>query len=565
MLENSTAELVAHLRDPNRWMRDTALRVLADRRTSPRFRFFTPCFARRRDSPLGGLLGDSSPDSDRRGTGSRKHAASDPHVRLWSVRLSCDDGEVSSRLAEELRDLARRETNVEVRSQLAASARRLPATRSFPMVAELLRHDEDVADIHIPLLLWWAIEAKAESDRAAVLDLFSNESLWKTTMVQEHILERIMRRYASAGSRANLLACAELLKRAPDTAAAERLMKGFELAYEGRLLTGLPDELVEQMSRIGGGSFVLQLRQGDNEALSEAVSFIANESSEVAKRTLYIQVLGQVRHQASVPVLLELVKHSPNQVVRSAALSALQTFSDRSIAEKLIAMHDELPPDMRGASQSVLAGRPEWSHLFLTAIQQKDCDQDLVPLVMVRRLLLHDDERISVLVQSLWGDVAGASTDEMRETIEQLTQVLDDGVGNPYSGKVIYGEQCGKCHRLFQQGGEIGPDLTSFRRDDVRSMLVNIVNPSLEIREGYENYVIITDDGRTLNGFLVDQDNQTVVLRDTEGQTTVVARDEIEEMHAIARSIMPEGILQEFTEQQVRDLFAYLRATQPLP
>jgi putative heme-binding domain-containing protein len=118
---------------------------------------------------------------------------------------------------------------------------------------------------------------------------------------------------------------------------------------------------------------------------------------------------------------------------------------------------------------------------------------------------------------------------------------------------------------LFNQGGQIGPDLTSFRRDDVRSMLVNIVNPSLEIREGYENYVMITNDGRTLNGFLVDQDNQTVVLRDTEGQTTVVAREEIDEMHAIPRSIMPEGILQGFTEQQVRDLFAYLRSTQPLP
>ena len=94
--------------------------------------------------------------------------------------------------------------------------------------------------------------------------------------------------------------------------------------------------------------------------------------------------------------------------------------------------------------------------------------------------------------------------------------------------------------------------------------MINVVNPSLEIREGFENYIIITTDGRVVNGFLADKDNQVVVLRGVDGQNLIFRRDEIEDMRAIKRSVMPERTVKKLTEQQIRDLFAYLRASQPV-
>jgi putative heme-binding domain-containing protein len=91
------------------------------------------------------------------------------------------------------------------------------------------------------------------------------------------------------------------------------------------------------------------------------------------------------------------------------------------------------------------------------------------------------------------------------------------------------------------------------------------VNPSITIREGFENYALFTLDGRTLTGFIEDQDSRVVVLRGTDGQRTVVNRNSIDEMQVIQRSLMPEGILKTLTPQQIRDLFAYLRSSQPLP
>ena len=72
------------------------------------------------------------------------------------------------------------------------------------------------SDIHIPLLLWWAIEAKvATTDPEAVLALFQDRATWELPIVNRTIEERLMRRLAAAGTRKDLDRCARLLALAP--------------------------------------------------------------------------------------------------------------------------------------------------------------------------------------------------------------------------------------------------------------------------------------------------------------------------------------------------------------
>ncbi|MBL05291.1 MAG: hypothetical protein CMJ99_06605, partial [Planctomycetes bacterium] len=79
------------------------------------------------------------------------------------------------------------------------------------------------------------------------------------------------------------------------------------------------------------------------------------------------------------------------------------------------------------------------------------------------------------------------------------------------------------------------------------------------------NNLLITRDGRTLEGFLADSGSKTVALRTIEGQTVVLPREKILQLRVLGTSVMPEDLLREYNEQQLRDLFAYLRSTQPLP
>ena len=567
LAEASEDQLLASLSHPNRWVRQTGLRLIGGLENPAALR-------PRLEEMLSHSTGQTALEAfwalHLAGGLSEELAAQtlqhpDPYVRLWSVRLLCDDRRASDTTASSLAALAEREPHVEVRSQLASSARRLPSSQGLPIVRQLLRHDEDVDDPHLPLLLWWAVESFADSDRDDVVRLMEDPTIWELPLVKQHLLARLMQRYAQAGRRSDLLVCARLLDLAPEAPDVQELMKGFEAAFEGRALPDLPDELVRALSASGGGSLALRLRQDNAAALDEALEIIADSQAPVAERMQYIQVLGQIKQPRSVNPLLTVFQQADVPALQSAALTALQSFTDPSIATTILQEYASLPAEVRETADVVLSSRQSWSLALLEAVANGKINRDEVSMAVVRKMLLDPNPQIEQRVRTLWGEVHGATTEQMRARVGDLAQVIHSGTGNPYNGKEIFHASCGKCHVLFEEGGLVGPDLTSYKRDDLQGMLLHVVNPSAEIREGFENYLLLTDDGRALNGFIADEDNQVVVLRGVDGQIRSVPRDEIEEMRAVPQSLMPEGILDPFTEQQVRDLFAYLRATQPLP
>jgi len=487
-------------------------------------------------------------------------------VRAWTVRLLCDHYQVEPTIAKALADLAAKEPYIEVRKQLASSTRRLPAKDALPIIRNLLNYDEDSKDIHQPLMLWWAIEAKAsDGSRKEILDLlFADKNVWNTAIVKEHLIDRMMKRYALAGSREELIAAAELLNASPDKASTDLLLKGFEEAYKGRSLASLPDQLVAAIAKSGGGSTALKLRQGDAEAIKTAITAVESGKGSTTDRLQYLQIFGEIRRPEFIPVLLKVVDSDKNADLVSAALTALQTFDDLRVGQSVVKSLKGIPGDARLVAETLLGSRPVWAIELLEAVDRGKLKPEDVSDTALRKILLHDKSRIGELVAKHWGSVAGATTEEMRSEVERLMTIVEAASGNPKKGKVLYMENCGKCHTLFTEGGKVGPDLTSFKRDNLERIMINVVNPSLEIREGFENYIIITTDGRVVNGFLADKDNQVVVLRGVDGQNLIFRRDEIEDMRAIKRSVMPEGTVKKLTDQQIRDLFAYLRASQPV-
>ena len=555
LTKESPVELLTHLASQNKWLRQATRRELLIRGGAP------VVIAPFGLEQLWAMYATSSLAAKQQ---QKFLDDGDPYIRLWTIRVACDDGQITDDLAKKLADLAYRDPSVEVRSQLAASARRLPAAQALPIVKSLLQRSEDAADIHIPLLLWWAIEAKTDQDRDAVLALLSDKTLWDQPLVEKHLLERLMRRYAVTGQRKDLLTCAKLLELAPTKELAGKLMAGFESAYEGRTVANLPVELAAALTKAGAASPTLRLRQGDPAAVAEALAIIADDKADAAKRQQLVALFGTVKQPSCVPLLLTIVRESRNDTLKSAALSSLQAYGDASIGATVISLFRELPDQVRDVAQSLLATRKPWAEALLTAIEAGQIDAKTISEPTVRKLLLHDSPTIAQLCKKHFGDLEGPSPEELRVRIEKFIGLVQAVPGNPYPGKQLFAQSCGKCHVLFNQGGKIGPDLTAYKRDDLRGMLLNVVNPSAEIREGFENYVVRTTDGRTLTGFIADQDPAVLTLRGADGQNISLAREEIEDLRAVKQSLMPEGQLKAFTDQQIRDLFAYLRSTQPL-
>jgi putative heme-binding domain-containing protein len=360
------------------------------------------------------------------------------------------------------------------------------------------------------------------------------------------------------------LTAARLLELAPNKEHATRLMAGLEAAYEGRTIADLPVELAAAMAKAGATSPTVRLRQGDKAAVAEALAMIADDKADAAKRQQLVAIFGTINQPVCVPVLLEVVATSRNDGLRSAALGALHSYADPAIGAKVLALYRELPEQVRDVAQSLLASRKAWAEALVAAIDSGKVDAKTLSEPTVRRLMLFDSPKILETCRKHFGELSGPSPEALRAQIESLTDVMRLAKGNPYAGKPLYNQMCGKCHTLFGQGGKIGPDLTAYKRDDLRGMLLNVLHPSAEIREGFENFVVRTVDGRILTGLIADQDANVVVVRGADGQNISLARSEVEDLRASPQSLMPEGQLKELTEQQIRDLFAYLRSTQPL-
>jgi putative heme-binding domain-containing protein len=262
---------------------------------------------------------------------------------------------------------------------------------------------------------------------------------------------------------------------------------------------------------------------------------------------------------------LDILSSDAASAIKQAVLNSLQGYESDDVAAKTIAAYNAFSADSKLTAQSLLASRPQWTLQLLDQVAQQKIPKASIGHDTILKMLLHNDATIKGQVQQAFGEQVNATSEQLQARITSLVQIISEAAGNPYDGKPLFLQHCGKCHQLFTDGGNIGPDLTSFKRDDLQNMLLNIANPSISIRKGFENYAILTLDGRVLTGFIDDQDSRVVVLQGPDGQRTVVNRQSIDEMHAIARSIMPEGILKMLSPQQIRDLFAYLRSSQPLP
>ncbi len=486
----------------------------------------------------------------------------DEHLRTWTIRLACENGDIPATFASRLAHLATEDPSPIVRAQLAVSSKRLTAEQALPIVRNLLRNNADAKDPHIPLLVWWAIEKHCATQADELAGWFAEPETWQLQLSKEHILQRLMRRFATTGKRKDLLICAKLLDHAPDKASAEILMAGFEEAFKGRILPPLPDELNEALAKTDVSSLAIQVRRGDKSSLLKATQDITDNQVPHQQRLRLIQTFGEIHHHPAVPSLLRVATDTKaKEDIRQTALTSLQRYDDPKIGEKVTASYPALNASLRTTAQNLLTSRTSWTQRFLEAIDSGKIDKSSLGTSVLDKLkLLDDDPTKKWLAQNF----PPAASPDFDSEIQRIHTALNSGTGNVYEGEKLFTALCASCHKLFHKGGQIGPDLTSYQRDDLGTLLPSLVNPSAEIREGFENFTLTTKDGRILNGFLADQDNNVVILRGFDGQNLSLRRDEIQKLQPLGQSLMPQGLTSALDAQQLRDLLAYLRTGQPV-
>jgi len=557
----TTYDLTDILHHPNVWWRAEARRILAERRDPSAVVLLKRDLARAASAePLWALYVSGGFD-EALARELLHHPCED--IRSWTIRLQGDTRKVGPGFRDALVALAKNEPSARVRNQMACTAKRLPAADGLPIVRELLARDEDVDDPQIPMLLWWAIEDKAVSDRDLVLDLPLDSLLSR-----KFIVERLGRRFMVAGDYA---AAATLLGRASTRETQETLLEGFIKGLQGRRLEAPPAPLEKPLALLYGErpdhlpTLSLGIRLGWDGAYAHALGMIDTGPGKRtdADVTAVLNLLGEVGRPDCIGIVARYL-HAPNPAVQTAALGALQAFHDPAIPRAIVQNWQALQGPRRQRAVSLLTSRQESSKDLLQAVDAGTVKAADLAVPDLQRIAAFDQPELTALLQKHWGKVGAATPGEKRAQIASIRNILNNGKGDRARGKAIFTKTCAVCHTLWNEGNTIGPELTAADRKNLDLLAMNIVDPSAMIRPEYAAHQILTGDGQVLSGLLVEQSASAVTLLDANNVRTVLARDRIQALKPSALSLMPEKLLDPLSDPEIRDFFAYLQGDGPV-
>jgi putative heme-binding domain-containing protein len=145
---------------------------------------------------------------------------------------------------------------------------------------------------------------------------------------------------------------------------------------------------------------------------------------------------------------------------------------------------------------------------------------------------------------------------EFDKTYQHYLGLIKAG-GHAESGKTL-AALCSACHQFGNSGGNIGPNLSSVGAMGPEAIVRNILTPNAAIEPGYRIFRVTLKDGSLLDAFFVSEDKDAIVVRQMGAGDKRIERKNIVSTQFLRQSLMPEGLLASLTDQQRKDLFAYL-------
>ena len=126
-------------------------------------------------------------------------------------------------------------------------------------------------------------------------------------------------------------------------------------------------------------------------------------------------------------------------------------------------------------------------------------------------------------------------------------------------GKQVFSRVCAQCHRLAEMGNDVGPPLKQLGDKSPQQLLETILDPNREVDPKYASYTIVMQDGRVYAGIIAEEGASQIVVAEAGGKKHTIARAEIEQLRSTGVSLMPSGLEQQITPEQMSELIRFLK------
>jgi putative membrane-bound dehydrogenase-like protein len=549
----SGGELAQVLEHPNAWRRETAQRLLVERRD------------RSAIAPLRTVAQES------------QHEAARIHA-LWTVDGlgGLDPADVAAALED--RHAAVRENAV-----------RLAETRlrGFPDLLTLLLRLADDPDDRVRLRVALAL---GETDDARAIDGLASMARrdgaqsWMRAAILSSVRERsneFLRAFVaspavSGGVRAAVMQdlgqifgagqsperCLDLIIQitGPDT----------EAGWQAAAVSGIAQGLSARGLGTEGRSALTTLLAADSpqaRSASNRVENLLSRSSALAldaaapadQRLSTIRLLAHADYPRAGQTLESLLSPQHPAEIQVAAVRALGVLPDSAAAATLVEPRrwQAFTPQLREAVLSTLLSGEQTTVLLLNAIEKGTIAGTELGASRRSRLMSHRNGDIQTRARAL---LAAVEAGDRMQVYERLRRTVLSRTARAANGKQVFVSRCAACHAVDGNGGRLGPDLSGIRNQPAEAILLHALVPDYEITPGYQTYVVETRDRRTLSGRMESEAPNSLTLRDGSSQQHVILRSDVVSVSASTRSLMPADLERVMSEQELADVIGYLKA-----
>ena len=276
----------------------------------------------------------------------------------------------------------------------------------------------------------------------------------------------------------------------------------------------------------------------------------------IDERLAAIDLLADAPHAIAAPALIALVNAREPPAVQSAAVRAFGSSSDERVGAALLAAWKGFSPKLRGEVLEVIFSRENRLSALLDALASKAIRVGEINALRREQLTKNRSAKIAARATALFAD-PGAD-DQLRQRIDRYQKALA-GPRNPKRGGEAFAKHCLPCHKLKDQGHEVGPELGSVVSKPDEAILLDLLDPSGHIESEFVSYIVATTDGQTFTGVLASDSATSVTLRKEKGVIQTILREDIELLQASHLSMMPSNLHEQITPQDLADLIAFLR------
>lgn len=494
-------------------------------------------------------------------------------IHAWCVRTLADRlasmdeikrSEGEAELADMLSGKPIAEISPLVRLYIASMLPKL--TTNGWKVANMLAKSQDLAnDRDFSLVFWYGLKSRVPESPMRSAKFALQCQLPKVS-------ELVLRRLASdpPGTQADpseshqalSFIVAEVVQRqVPEQVAAT--LRALWQSYQGRQ-SALPPSQWDRLYELSQSNpdttarehgLLLQAVFRGTVAAEQLIGMANDGSRPEAVRRSAIESIGKLDSAEARDALWKLVS---DQKLGGVAAMALGKKLGPEDAERLIGMYNGVWPPAKAGIVSALGDRVETLRVLLDAIEQKKIPAEGIDAATWRQFTVAADWELLNRARAL-NPQLGLAANKL-QAIEQMDTWLTDSrleKADASRGRTIWNASCASCHRLFGEGGQIGPELTGGQRSNKRYWIENILAPSAVVATNFRITAYRLDDGRILTGVPLREDESTITIQ-TPNEKLVINKVEIAESKKSEQSLMPEGLLDQLDDNKRADLFKYL-------